>query len=156
MSETSPNFALQKIYVKDVSFESPQPVKYFTNNVKPKINIDLQTESRLIENDAHEVTLCLTVSAKLEDSDDVVYLVEIKQAGIFSITGFSKEDGNKIINCHCPNILFPYAREAVSGLVERGGFPQLLLAPMNFEALYEQHLQKLKSAAENVETEAKH
>lgn len=156
MAEEKQNFGLQKIYVKDVSFESPQPVKYFTENVQPKINLELNSESKAIDENTFEVILNISVGAVLEEDGATVYLVEIKQAGIFHLSGFKQDELHRVINCHCPNILFPYAREHISSMVERGGFPQLLLAPISFDALYEHHLEKVKQADQNPPTDAKH
>ncbi len=158
MAENTQHFGLQKIYIKDISFESPQPEKYFTQVSQPKINLDLNTESKKLDENVHEVVLNITVTASLEEGDDAstMYLIELKQAGIFQLSGFSKDELHRMINCHCPNILFPYAREMISSMVERGGFPQLLLAPINFDALYEHHLQKLKQAEQSPVSDARH
>lgn len=151
------NFALKKIYVKDVSFESPNPVKFFTQPVQPKINLDLNTESAEIDEQTVEVNLNITVTATTDkEAEQTIYLVEIKQSGIFQLSGFAKEELHRLVNCHCPNILFPFAREAIANLVERAGFPQLLLAPINFEGLYQQHLEKLQQAEKNPPSDARH
>ena len=131
-------FILQKIYVKDVSFETPNSPEAFTQAWEPAVNIDLNSNGRAIGENMHEVVLGITVTVKLQDK--VVYLAEIHQAGIFTITGFAQPDLEAMLGSYCPNILFPYARETVSDLVTRGGFPQLLLSPVNFDALYQEHL----------------
>lgn len=146
-ANTSSQFVLQKIYLKDVSFESPAPTEFFAQaRFTPEINIQLNTESSKLSEDVYEVILDITVTAKSKEQEKMAYLVEVKQAGIFTVARFTKEDFGFMINSYCPSILFPYAREAISGLVERGGFPQLLLAPINFEALYRDHLAKIKKA----------
>lgn len=159
MTENTQNFVLQKIYIKDISFESPKPEEYFTQSLQPQVNLELNTESKTIEDNVYEVTLNINVTATLEKEDEeksTMYLVEIKQAGIFNISGFEEKDLHRTINSYCPNLLFPYAREAISSLVERGGFPQLLLAPINFDSLYEHHLEKLKQAEKNPPSDSKH
>lgn len=150
---------LQKIYIKDFSFESPRAAELFTkppSTVNPEINMQLNTETKKLNDDLYEITLNITINAKLPDSDTTLYLVELKQAGLFTLINFPQKDLAAMANSFCPNILFPYAREAVSSAVERGGFPQLLLAPINFDALYQQHLAKLKTASPEASSDARH
>jgi preprotein translocase subunit SecB len=141
-------FILQKIYVKDLSFETPNSPESFTQQWEPEVNIELNSSGKPLADNMHEVVLGITVTVKLQDK--VVYLAEIHQAGIFTITGYVQADTEAMLGSYCPNILFPYAREVVSDLVTRGGFPQLLLAPVNFDALYQEHLKK---RAEEQQTE---
>jgi len=143
-AEQQGQFNIQKIYTKDISFEAPNSPKVFTEKWEPKNNLDLNTNASPIGENTYEVVLSLTVTAKL--GDNTAYLCEIHQAGIFSIEGFPDSDLHAMLGSFCPNILFPYAREAVSDVVTRGGFPQLLLAPINFDALYEQHMQQAQAA----------
>lgn len=135
-------FAIQKIYVKDISFETPSSPHVFLEKWEPEVNLQLGNNASILneEGGVHEVVLSLTVTAKL--GDKVAYLIEVQQAGIFNINGFGGDDLATIVGSYCPNILFPYAREAVSDLVTKGGFPQMLLAPVNFDALYAQHMQQ--------------
>jgi len=133
------HFSIEKIYLKDVSFESPETPTIFTDDWSPEINMDLNSTGKPIENHIFEVELSITVTAK--NKDKTAFLVEIKQCGIFSISGVDDANLNGMLGSFCPNILFPYAREAISDLVSKGGFPQLLLAPVNFDALYAQHVQ---------------
>lgn len=134
-------FAIQKIYLKDVSFESPNsPAVFQDADWKPEINVQLNTEGKTIAEGVHEVTLSVTVTAKKGDS--TAFLVEVKQAGVFQLTGFSQEQLGGMLGAYCPETLFPFAREAIAELVSKGGFPQLLLAPVNFNALYMQHQQQ--------------
>lgn len=134
-------FAIQKIYLKDVSFESPNSPGVFSEGEwKPEINIQLNTEARAIADNVNEVVLTVTVTAKQDDK--TAFLVEVKQAGIFQMSGFPKEQMGGMLGAFCPETLFPYAREAISELVSKGGFPQLLLSPVNFNALYMQHQQQ--------------
>ncbi len=133
-------FALQRIYVKDLSFESPQVPNIFKKQWKPQVNLELNTQNSVIEDDHYEVILTLTITAKLDD--EVAFLVEIQQAGIFMAKNMHETQLKQVLGAMCPNILFPYAREAVDNAVLRGSFPPLMLAPVNFDALYQQALQK--------------
>lgn len=148
----TPQFALQKIYLKDISFETPNSPESFTHKWEPDINIELNTSGKQLAQDVHEVVLGVTVTAKL--ADKVAYLVEVHQAGIFGISGYSDQDKDLMLGAYCPNILFPYVRETVSDLVNRGGFPQILLQPVNFEAIYQEHLkQRSQAEAQSATTE---
>lgn len=147
-------FALQKIYVKDVSFETPNSPAIFTQKWEPEINIELHTNGKRLTEELHEVVLGITVTAKMEDK--VAYLVEINQAGIFGITGYEQTELEGLLGSFCPGVLFPYAREAVSDLVTRGGFPQMLLAPVNFDAIYQEHLKKRAEGEKGTEQEIVH
>jgi len=145
--KTESHFSIEKIYLKDVSFESPETPAIFTDAWEPEINLDLNSQGKLIEDNIYEVELNITVTAK--NKDKTGFLVEIKQCGIFSIIGMDANTLHGMLGSFCPNILFPYAREAISDLVSKGGFPQLLLAPVNFDALYAQHVQNNKSETVN-------
>jgi len=125
---------LQKIYVKDLSFESPKTPAVFTTNVAPTTQLNIRTSAQQVAPNTQEVTLTLTVEAKEEDT--TVFLIEIAQAGIFSIEGYTPEEHSMLVGSFCPNTLYPFAREAIADVVLRGGFPQLLLQPINFDALY--------------------
>ncbi|MGR9116928.1 MAG: protein-export chaperone SecB [Gammaproteobacteria bacterium] len=138
-------FSIQKIYTKDISFETPNSPKVFTEKWEPKVDFNLGTNVQSLDNSLYEVTLTITVTVKCLET--TAYLVEVCQAGIYSLAGFTDEEMGPMVGSFCPNILFPYAREVVSDLVAKGGFPQLLLAPVNFDALYAQHLQQLKQQA---------
>jgi preprotein translocase subunit SecB len=135
-------FSIQKIYTKDLSFETPNAPKIFREKWEPVVDFNLATHADKLDANVFEVTLTVTITVK--STDMVAYLVEVKQAGIFTIENFSDPELNAMLGSFCPNILFPYAREVVSDLVSKGGFPQLLLAPVNFDALYNQHLQELQ------------
>lgn len=140
-------FAIQKIYLKDVSFESPNsPAVFQEANWQPEINVQLNTEGKTIAEGVHEVVLTVTVTAKKDDK--TAFLVEVKQAGVFQLVGFEQEQLGGMLGAYCPETLFPFAREAISDLVSKGGFPQLLLAPVNFNALYMQHQQQQAQQAE--------
>jgi preprotein translocase subunit SecB len=134
-------FALQRIYVKDLSFEAPHAPKTFMAAWQPEVNIELSTQaSRLEDGKNYEVVLGLTVTVK---NDNVTaFLVEVKQAGIFLIEGVPDSQLAQLLGAYCPNILFPYARETVSDVVGRGSFPQLLLAPVNFDMVFAESQRK--------------
>jgi preprotein translocase subunit SecB len=138
--------AIQKIYIKDISFEAPNSPQSFTEKWEPKFNLDLNTNAQSIAENNYEVMLSLTVT--VSNNDKTAYLVEVKQAGIFHLEDFPDSVLRGMLGSFCPNILFPYAREAVSDIVTRGGFPQMLLNPINFDALYEQHLQQQAQQAD--------
>ena len=118
-------FAIQKIYTKDISFETPNSPKIFTKKWEPSLDLNLGTNVENLENSMYEISLSITATVKINDT--TAYLVEIKQAGIFTITGFSEQEMGPMLGSFCPNILFPYAREAISDLVNKGGFPQLIM-----------------------------
>jgi preprotein translocase subunit SecB len=137
-------FAIQKIYVKDLSFETPNTPQIFTEKWEPAVDFNLSTNVATLDNALFEVSVTVTITVKCGAT--VAYLVEVNQAGIFTLVGFNEQEMGPMVGSFCPNILFPYAREAISDLVTKGGFPQLLLAPVNFDALYAQHLQQLQQA----------
>lgn len=134
----SGQLGIQKIYVKDLSFEAPSTPEVFTREWKPAAEIQLANKASKLNENTHEVVLTITVTVRCEDK--TAYLVEVQQAGIFNIAGFPDQVMPALLATVCPNILFPFAREAICDLVIRGGFPQLLLSPVNFEALYAQEL----------------
>jgi preprotein translocase subunit SecB len=136
-------FGIQKVYVKDLSFESPQSPAVFTEQLNPTLDLHFANAANALGNNLHEVIL--TVTATVKQADRTIYLVEVKQAGIFAISGFSEQHMPAILATACPNVLFPFAREAISDLVGKGGFPQLLIAPVNFELLYAQEVQRRRT-----------
>ena len=130
-------FTMQRIYAKDVSFESPASPDIFRQNWQPNVNVDLNTRSSKADDTGnHEVVLTITVTAKMEDKN--AFLVEVQQAGIFFVAGIEGDALRQLLSTVAPNILFPYAREAVDNLVVKGGFPALMIAPVNFDALFRQ------------------
>jgi preprotein translocase subunit SecB len=131
---------IQKLYLKDVSFEAPNTPKVFTEQLNPSLDVQLSNAATKLADNVHEVVLTVTCTVKQEDR--VVYLIEVKQAGIFNISGFDDETLPVVLGTACPNIIFPYAREAVSDIVTKGGFPQLVLSPVNFDVLYAQEVQR--------------
>lgn len=141
MSEAAEKaFVIQKIYTKDISFESPNAPAIFTHDFQPELNVDLNVESKKLQDDVFHVIVRVTATTKSEDN--TAFLCEVEQAGIFTVQGFNDAELSYMLGVQCPNALFPYAREAISDLVTRGGFPQLLIEPVNFEAMYANHMQQ--------------
>jgi preprotein translocase subunit SecB len=143
-SEQSPQFSLQRIYVRDLSFEAPKSPEIFRQEWKPSVGMDLNTRQKALEGDFHEVVLTLSITVK--NSEEIAFIAEVQQAGIFLIKGLDAAAMSHTLGAFCPNILFPYAREALDNLVVRGSFPALMLAPVNFDALYAQELQRQQPA----------
>lgn len=155
---TNLNFAVHNIYVKDVSFEAPGSPHIFTLEWSPKLDFDIEMARADLENDLYEVVMSVTITVSLNPPEakaetkpeskgeaQTAFIVEVKQAGIFLLKGVTDPTQlDYILSTTAPTILFPYTREVVSNLVSKGGFPPLLIPPMNFEAMYEQHLQQQK------------
>lgn len=135
-----PQFGVQRIYVKDISFEVPLGAKVFTREGQPQLNIDMSTKADHIDGDIYEIVLSITVSAKF--AEETAFLIEVQQAGAFFVKGFEGDQLRKVLMIGCPKVLFPYAREAIDSLATRGSFPPLMLQPVNFEALYLQSQQQ--------------
>ena len=152
-SEANKRISISKIYIKDFSFESPKaPDVFRSSEWKPQTDLNLRSAHNDIDGEEtlHEVVLTITVDAK--DGDTTLFLVEVHQAGLFEISGYDKEEFGAIVGSFCPNILFPYAREAVATVVQKGGFPEFVLQPINFDALYMQSRQQLaQQEAEGLE-----
>jgi preprotein translocase subunit SecB len=140
---TSGQLGIQKIYIKDFSFEAPNAPQIFTEQLTPSLDVQFGNAASVLAENVHEVVLTVTCTVKQDDR--TVYLVEVQQAGIFNISGFNELQLPAILASACPNILFPFAREAISEVVSKGGFPQLLLAPVNFDAVYAQELQRRRT-----------
>ena len=140
-------FNIRKIYLKDLSFESPQAPGVFQQITTPQIDINLATDSQQVEEGSYEVSIKITISAKGDDKP--LFIVELDQAGIFQIEGVVDEQLKFALGVTCPNILFPYARQVISDMTVSGGFPPLVMSPVNFELLYRQ---KLQSAGETSKT----
>ena len=136
--EQQPQFALQRIYVKDLSFESPKSPEMFQSQWQPEVKLDLNTSNRQLQEDMFEVVLSLTITVENgpEGSRETAFLAEVQQAGVFLVKGLAADELHRTLGAFCPNILFPYAREAIDNMVLRGSFPPLMLAPVNFDALY--------------------
>ena len=139
-----PQFSLQRIYVRDLSFEAPKSPEIFRQEWTPSVELDLNTRQKPLEGDFHEVVLTLSVTVKT--AGETAFIAEVQQAGIFLISGLDAAAMSHTLGAFCPNILFPYAREALDNLVTRGSFPALMLAPVNFDALYAQELGRMQTA----------
>lgn len=152
-----PQFSIQRIYVKDISFETPQGADAFQKQWKPKVSQDLNTKSKKISDDLYEVVLRVTIT--MADEDTTLYLIEVEQAGLFTIKGFADQQLPQVINATCPSILFPYLRDTIDNIVTKGSFPALMLPPINFDALYANAVQQAAEEAKNAQgsgSETKH
>ncbi|MCB1689157.1 MAG: protein-export chaperone SecB [Halioglobus sp.] len=139
-------FGIKKVYIKDMSFEAPNSPAVFTDSqLKPQVDLHFANATTALGNDNYEVVL--TVTATMKADDKTIYLAEIQQAGIFGISGVPQEQLPAVMATACPNILLPFAREALCDIVGKGGFPQLLIAPVNFELLYLQEMQRRQREA---------
>ena len=137
MSEQpQPQFGIQRIYMKDSSFESPNSPNIFRQPWEPEVKLDMNTRTAQLEEGVFEVTLMLTVTAKLKE--ETAFLVEVQQAGVFQVANFEEAQRNHMLGAYIPNILFPYARSAIDTLITQGSFPPVMLAPINFDAVYQQ------------------
>ncbi len=145
--------SIGKIYLKDFSFESPQaPGVFRQSDWKPQTDLNLRSSHTALEDNHHEIILTVTVEAKAEEK--TFFLLEMQQAGLFEISGYDDEEFGAIVGSFCPNVLFPFARETVASLVQKGGFPEFVLQPINFDALYMQS--KQQQAAQQAEQAEKH
>ena len=133
-------FSIQRIYTKDLSFESPNAPEIFRGEWKPENQLSLNTKVNKIGDQVYEVVL--TVTANVKVGDKTAFIAEVHQAGIFTLNGFSEQELGPMLGAFCPNLLFPYAREVVSDLVTKGSFPQLVLQHVSFDALFAQHQQQ--------------
>jgi len=134
-------FAIQKLYLKDASFESPDsPHSFSFGKWDPKIDLNMTNTHAHIDGDIYEAVLCVTATIKLEEK--TAFLIEVHYAGLFAIQGFDEAEKSYLLGSQCMTVLFPYAREVISDMTIRGGFPPLILSPVNFDGLYQQHLQK--------------
>ncbi|RDE18344.1 protein-export chaperone SecB [Motiliproteus coralliicola] len=147
-----PTFNIQRIYLKDASFETPGAPQVFTQQWQPKVDLQLNTRTRALNDELYEVVLTVTVTVKCEDEN--AFLVEIQQAGLFGISGLEEAQLQHTLGAYCPTILFPYARETIDSLVNKGSFPALMLAPVNFDALFAQQVQQHAEAAAQAEAQS--
>jgi len=149
MAETQQaQFTIEKIYVKDLSLEIPNAPQIFLQREQPEVQVQLHTEAAAVDEGIYQCLLTVTVTAKL--GEKTMFLVEAGQAGIFQIRNVPQQDLDPILSIACPNILFPYVRETISDTIGRAGFPPVLLAPVNFEVLYQQRLQQQQGAQQPV------
>jgi preprotein translocase subunit SecB len=145
-SSTERQFAVQRIYVKDVSFESPHSPDVFRGEWQPTQEINITNKINKLQDNIYEVVLAVTVTAKL--GEKTAFIVEVQQAGIFAVAGFSEQELGPMLAVYCPTLLYPYARETVSDLVIKGSFPQLYLQHVNFDVLYAQRQQAAMAEAQ--------
>ena len=141
-----PQFSIQRIYTKDISYEAPNAPAIFKKEWKPEVQLDLDTRSAVLDEGLYEIVLAVTVTAKL--GEETAFLCEVQQAGIFAIGDMPEQNKAHMIGSFCPNTLFPYARETISNLVNRGTFPALNLAPVNFDAIFAAYMQKRAQEAQ--------
>ena len=133
-------FAVQRIYIKDVSFEAPMGAEAFTKQWKPQTKVDLNVRNNKIDDENFEVVLTITLTAELEG--EAAFLIEVQQAGVFMLRGFDDDTRRHVLGVSCPNLLFPYARETIDTLAVKGTFPPVMMQPVNFEGLYQQALKQ--------------
>lgn len=157
-NEAGAQVAIDRIFLKDLSFESPQSPQIFRSEWKPEVSIDLNTRSARLDGDFFEVVLTITVTAKTpvegEEAEAHGYIIEVQQGGVFSIRGIEGDNLRALLGTFCPNTLFPYVREVIDSTVAKGGFPPLQLAPFNFEALYQQAQAEAAAASSSGSTTA--
>ena len=140
-------FFVQKVYLKDLSFESPQAPDIFTrDDWKPEVSVQVGNNATRLSDNTFETELTITVTATFEEK--TIYLAEVQYAGVFTIKGFDDATRRQLLGAYCPTLIFPYIRETVGDLVMKGGFPQMVLQPINFDALYAQHEQQRAAQAE--------
>ena len=151
---TQPQFTIQKVYIKDLSFEAPNAPQVFNEPGQPELNLNLNQKVGRLADEVFEVSLGVTLTCKV--GDKVIYLAEIEQAGIFGLTGFDDRSLDMMLGTYCPNVLFPYARQAISELISSGGFPPFYLQPINFEALYAEGLRRRAEQAPAMMAEGGH
>ncbi len=138
--ENQPQFALQRVYIKDSSFEAPNTPLIFQEQWKPQVSMDLNTNHTKVSDNQYEVVLSLTLTTKI--GEQTAYIVEVQQAGVFMIKNIEGARLGQMLGAYCPSVLFPYARESIDTLVTKGSFPALMLAPVNFDAIYQQALKR--------------
>jgi preprotein translocase subunit SecB len=148
----APVFNIEKLYVKDLSLEIPHAPAVFLERVNPQIDLQLQTQAATLDEGVFEVVVTVTVTAKLQEQDKVMFLIEAKQAGIFQIRNIPAEEMEGVLAVMCPNLLYPYLREVVSDVAVRGGFAPVLLNPINFDVIYQQQKQQAQAQAEAAAT----
>jgi preprotein translocase subunit SecB len=147
---TQPVFNIEKLYVKDLSLEVPNAPGIFLERENPQIDLQLHTNAAMVEEGVFDVTVTVTVTAKLAEKDKVLFLIEAKQAGIFQVRNLPAEEMETVLAVVCPNILYPYLREVVSDVAIRAGFAPVLLNPINFEAIYLQQKQQNQTQSPEV------
>lgn len=144
----------QRLYLKDLSFEAPNTPKIFQEEWKPDINVQLNSNAEAVGENLYEVVLTVTVTTKI--GEEVAYLCEVAQAGVFEVKGFKGEELRRVLITFCPNLLLPFAREEITSQVARGSFPQFILQPVDFDAMYAQHQQEVAAAEGEAAAQPKH
>ncbi|KAB2927990.1 MAG: protein-export chaperone SecB [Candidatus Contendobacter sp.] len=152
--QASQHFEIQKVYLKDVSLETPNSPLIFTEQWQPQTEVRLETGATPLTEDLFEVVLTLTITTKL--GERTAYLAEVQQGGLFTLKGFDESQTGHMLHAFCPNILFPFAREELASLIGKGGFPPVLLNPINFDGMYMQRLQQQQAQAVGVAPPATH
>lgn len=147
--QDAPQFAIQRVYVKDISFEAPNLPEMFNVEFKPQVKMEMNSKSRQVADNNYEVVLSVTLSAEVEDK--TAFLVEVQQAGMFFIQGFNEQQAHQLLGAAAPESLYPYVREAVANLIGRTGFPAIQLAPVNFMGLYMERMAKAQAEAQQAE-----
>ncbi|MGX5172706.1 protein-export chaperone SecB [Aliikangiella sp. IMCC44653] len=145
--QQGPQFAIQKIYVKDISFEAPNLPEMFSVEYKPEVKMEMNSKSRQVADDHFEVVMTVTLSAEIEGK--TAFLVEVHQAGLFFIKGFNEQQTHQLLGAAAPEALYPYVREAASSLISKTGFPAIQLAPVNFMGLYMERMQQAQAEAQD-------
>ena len=140
---TAEEFAIERIYLKKALFEAPNSPAIFTKEWTPKTNLRLDTKVTPLSGDSYEVELTIKITVKSDGK--VAFIADVNQAGVFKLVGYPEEQRNQLLASYCPSYLFPYAREAIASLVDKGSFPEMKLAPINFDALYEQRQNQEKT-----------
>lgn len=153
IDESAIKFVIQRVYVKDISFESPNTPEIFKEAYKPGIQFNMNTKTNNFQENFYEVILTLTAEVK-DENDKVYFIAEVQQAGIFNIEGLDEENLTQVLHVTCPNVLFPYGREAIDNLAAKGSFPSLMLAPINFEAAFAQAREKQAKAQQEIKADS--
>lgn len=148
--DNQPQFAVQRVYIKDVSYEAPNVPVMFTKDWAPQVNLDINTRTKKLNEEHYEVVLTVTVT--VTNADENAFLIEVQQAGLFRIAGLEGQQLQHALGAFCPNMLFPYARENVDSLAVKGGFHPLMLAPVNFDAIFAEQMKKQQEPAGSQET----
>lgn len=144
-----PQFGIERIFIKDVSLETPKTADTAKRPWSPRVDLDINTAQKVLESNRHEVTLRLTITVKDQETEEVYYLIEVNQSGQFVAVGFSDDELRRVLATAAPSTLFPYARETVDSLVTKAGYPPLRLAPINFDALLHAAAQQRAEAAKS-------
>lgn len=151
-AQAAATFNVQKIYLKDVSFEAPNAPMVFNEQGQPELSMNLNQKVGKLADGVYEVVLGVTLTCSVEDK--TIYLAEVAQAGIFGLVGFDDATLDAMLGIHCPNVLFPYARQTISDLISSGGFPPFYLQPMNFEAIYAEGVRRRADQAAGAGSES--